>query len=262
MNHAARWAWRGAFIGALVGALGALLYGWPARWLQPLLSQASGGHLRWVATRGTLWDGQTEWQLGGAPGARDQSSVPGVWAWRLRPSWQSGPGWRLSIRASCCLDAPLEFQAHWQGLRDWRWTSRDGQLRLPLQILGGLGTPWNTLDLGGEMLLRSSGLHGDSAHPVLGALTLVATGVSSRASTLQPLGSYQADLSWPAQGLPTMVLRTLDGHLQLHGQGQIAQGRLRFRGQASASPDSQDALANLLNIIGRRQGSVSILSIG
>jgi general secretion pathway protein N len=49
--------------------------------------------------------------------------------------------------------------------------------------------------------------------------------------------------------------------LQLSGQGEWAP-RLRFRGQASATPEAEAALANLLNIIGRRQGAVSLISIG
>ena len=39
-------------------------------------------------------------------------------------------------------------------------------------------------------------------------------------------------------------------------------GRLRFSGEASASPEREAALANLLNIIGRRQGSRSVIQIG
>jgi general secretion pathway protein N len=37
---------------------------------------------------------------------------------------------------------------------------------------------------------------------------------------------------------------------------------LRFRGEASSSPESAAALSNLLNIMGRRQGEKTILSIG
>jgi hypothetical protein len=50
--------------------------------------------------------------------------------------------------------------------------------------------------------------------------------------------------------------------LQLSGSGEWAAGRLRFRGQASAAPGFEAVLGNLLNIIGRRQGAVSLISIG
>ena len=39
-------------------------------------------------------------------------------------------------------------------------------------------------------------------------------------------------------------------------------GRLRFRGEASAAPEREAALVNLLNIIGRRSGARSLIAIG
>ena len=38
--------------------------------------------------------------------------------------------------------------------------------------------------------------------------------------------------------------------------------RLRFTGEASAAPEREAALSNLLNIIGRRNGARSIITIG
>jgi general secretion pathway protein N len=49
--------------------------------------------------------------------------------------------------------------------------------------------------------------------------------------------------------------------LQLSGAGQWAGGRLRFRGQASASPEDEQVLGNLLNIVGRRQGARSVIAV-
>ena len=63
-----------------------------------------------------------------------------------------------------------------------------------------------------------------------------------------------------------LVLSTLGGALQLSGTGQILTGggaaKLRFNGQASAAPGSEAALSNLLNLIGRRQGALSLITIG
>ena len=39
-------------------------------------------------------------------------------------------------------------------------------------------------------------------------------------------------------------------------------GRLRFRGDARAAPGNETALANLLSIIGRREGTRSLLTFG
>ncbi|RYY92801.1 MAG: type II secretion system protein N, partial [Comamonadaceae bacterium] len=37
---------------------------------------------------------------------------------------------------------------------------------------------------------------------------------------------------------------------------------LRFDGEASAAPGREDALSNLLNIIGRRDGARSLITLG
>ena len=64
-----------------------------------------------------------------------------------------------------------------------------------------------------------------------------------------------------AEGQSTM--ETLPGsRLQLSGSGQWVGDKLRFEGSASAEPQYQDALSNLLNIVGRRNGARSIIQVG
>ena len=137
----------------------------------------------------------------------------------------------------------------------------------PAAWLAGLGTPWNTLQLGGLLQLASPGLRLQSVQGRLrldGALALELQGMSSRLSPLPVLGSYRLGLqSQPAGGeSATLRLDTLDGALRLSGSGQWTGARLRFRGDAQAADGQAAALANLLNIIGRRQGALSIISIG
>ena len=83
---------------------------------------------------------------------------------------------------------------------------------------------------------------------------------STSLSTLKPVGSYRLDLAGGDQ--PALLLSTLDGSLQLSGRGTWATGHLQFDGEASAAPDRVEALANLLNIIGRRDGARSIIKVG
>ena len=66
------------------------------------------------------------------------------------------------------------------------------------------------------------------------------------------------------EGTPTpgLELSTLQGPLLLSGQGQWVGQRLRFTGEARATPEREAALSNLLNIIGRRNGARSVISIG
>ena len=57
-------------------------------------------------------------------------------------------------------------------------------------------------------------------------------------------------------------LDTLDGALRLSGSGAWTGAGLRFRGAAQAAEGQAEALSNLLNIIGRREGALSVISIG
>jgi general secretion pathway protein N len=89
-------------------------------------------------------------------------------------------------------------------------------------------------------------------------------GVSSRLSTLDTLGSYRLSVrgGTAAGDTAALSLDTLEGALRLTGSGQWAGTGVHFRGEASAAEGQDAALNNLLNIIGRRQGTLSIISIG
>ena len=115
----------------------------------------------------------------------------------------------------------------------------------------------------GELTLATDNLAFDWAQGRLvssGKAELKAMQVSSRLSTLQPMGSYR--LAFTGGATPALQLDTLDGALQLQGQGHWVGSRLRFTGEASAAPDREAALSNLLNIIGRRNGARSVITIG
>jgi general secretion pathway protein N len=93
-----------------------------------------------------------------------------------------------------------------------------------------------------------------------GRATLDATDLSSSLSTLKPMGSYRLALEGgPA---PTLLLTTREGSLQLSGSGRWSGTSLRFDGEASAAPGREDVLSNLLNIIGRRDGARSLITLG
>ena len=74
------------------------------------------------------------------------------------------------------------------------------------------------------------------------------------------MGSYQLQVN--GGDAVSLQLSTLEGALQLSGRGQWVGSRLRFNGEATAAPGMEAQLANLLNIIGRRQGERAIISIG
>jgi general secretion pathway protein N len=134
----------------------------------------------------------------------------------------------------------------------------------PAALLSGLGAPWNTLQPRGSLRLTSPGLTFEVASGrwrVSGQADLELGNLSSRLSTLERLGSYRLHLDG-SSATPTLTLSTLDGALVLSGAGEWVDANFRFRGEARAAPGHETALDNLLNILGRRQGALSILSIG
>ncbi|WP_332815158.1 type II secretion system protein N [Ramlibacter sp.] len=254
---AAPWRWAGA--GLLLGLALALVLFAPARWLAARVSAATGGQVLLQDARGTVWNGSAQLVLTGGPGSSDAAALPSRVQWRLRPA----PGGVHAVLATdCCTPEPLAL--------DWRlgWNSRslrlsDGRSQWPASLLTGLGTPWNTLQLEGELALRTDSLLLQWAQgrlSVAGQAELTAERMGSRLTTLRPMGSYRLVLS--GGDVPMLQLSTLDGPLRLSGTGQWVASRLRFNGEASAAPEREAALANLLNIIGRRSGSRSIITLG
>lgn len=260
------WPTRLAWIGGLLGLLLAVLLFAPARWLALGIEVASGGQLQLPHARGTVWNGQADLLLTGGTGSRSQTALPQGLQWQLRPTWVNGmPGLQLRLTAPCCTPQPLQLTARPQG-RGVQVQVAAVQSQWPAELLVGLGTPWNTVRVQGRLVVQSPGLNLQWAAGHLywhGQLGVELQDATSRLSTLNPLGSYRFTLAAPKAGdTATLTLETLRGELQLQGKGQWIGGRLRFRGEAQAAPGREEALANLLNIIGRRQGARSVLTIG
>lgn len=262
--RAARWAVFGAGLGILTAAV---VFA-PAAWLANGLARATGDRLVLADARGTVWRGSAVMVLTGGLDSRDASALPGRLEWRLSPSLAGGPGFALRAEQACCLNGSVTVLA------------RPGFGRLALELLPapgwigqwpaawleGLGTPWNTLQLGGRLQLQSRGLTAESVQGrwrLVGGAEVELQNLSSRLSTLPALGSYRLRLDADPGGAATLNLNTLEGVLQLVGTGQWGAGGLRLRGEArAATPADEPALVNLLNIIGRRQGARSVISIG
>ena len=257
---------RWALAGSLVGVLVALIVFAPAAWLAGAVASATNERVLLADARGTIWSGSAVTVLTGGPGSRDASSLPGRIEWTLG---LHGLGLALQARHACCLNGTVALLVRpgfgrvaltlvpppgWVG----QW---------PSAFLGGLGTPWNTLQLGGVVRLVSPALELDSAQGrwvVEGRADLELVSVSSRLTTLEALGSYRLTLTGDAAnpGTSQLSLSTQDGALQLSGKGTWGPGGVRFRGEASAAPTDEAALSNLLNIIGRRDGAKSVITIG
>lgn len=263
---------RWAIGGAITGALLALLLAAPARWLAAGVRAATEGRVQLADAQGTIWSGDAVLLLTAGEGSREARSLPGRLQWTLAPA---GWGLRLGLRHEGSLNgewavrlqpglgslsARIEPAATGAAPRDW-------MVNWPAALLVGLGTPWNTLQPGGSLRLLPQDL---SFHWVRGRvaidgrLDLELLDLSSRLSTLPRLGSYRLSIVGdPAQpGTARVDLATLDGALLLSGSGSWSASGLRLRGEARAAETDQAALNNLLNIIGRRDGARSLLSIG
>jgi general secretion pathway protein N len=169
---------------------------------------------------------------------------------------------RAQIKSECCTPEPLQLAVSigWQGIRI---DVANQQSQWPAHWLIGLGSPWNTVQPEGSMQLRTENLMWQSnagAPKIKGLAELTLSQLATPLSTLRPLGTYRLRV----QGGDTMALTlaTIEGGLQLSGNGQWANGRLRFKGEARAQPAFEAALSNLLNILGQRQGAISIMELG
>jgi general secretion pathway protein N len=257
-----RWAIWGAIVGVLVGIVAFA----PAAWLASAVASATDRRILLADARGTVWSGSAAAVLTGGPDSRDASALPG------RLHWNLGLGGRaLELRAThaCCLNGTVTVQlrpglgriaatlvppAGWVG----QW---------PASLMGGLGTPWNTLQLGGAVRLISTGLTLEWVQGRMrmdGRADFELLGASSRLATVDPLGSYRLTMTGDKTnaGASQLTLTTVEGALQLTGSGTWGPGGVRFRGEASAGAADEPALNNLLNIIGRRSGARSVISIG
>lgn len=260
-------AHRWSVVGAVVGTVVALVAFIPAGWMAGAVASATGGRVLLTDARGTLWRGSALPVLTGGEGSRDATALPDRIEWRLG---FAGLTPELRLRQACCLrgEVRLLFTPGWgrytvqlrpdQGTTIGQW---------PAALLAGLGTPWNTMQIGGTLRLTSPGLTVESVQGRLrfgGEAALDIAHASSRVSTLDTLGSYRFTLRGGAAGADgaSVELTTIDGALRLSGSGQWGANGLRFRGEAAAAEGSEPALNNLLNIIGRRQGARSVISIG
>lgn len=277
-------------LATLAGASMATVLFAPAQWLAEPLARASQGKLALVNAHGTVWQGHGGLMFTGGEGSHDRTALPGNVTWQLRPAWSripdsaaqvdasapaeqsSGPGLSLRVHVACCMQSPVTL---W-----WvpGWTQHSvhmaaHQSTWPAALLAGLGTPWNTLQLQAGMTLATSGLDLQFRSNRLrgqGAVTLDVADASSRLSTVKPMGSYRLTWQWPQvtpgdtamPAEPSLTLQTLQGALQLSGSGQWVAGRLRFEGTAEAAPGREEALTNLMNLLGRRQGSRTLIKIG
>jgi general secretion pathway protein N len=256
----ARWGWAGLVCGGVV----ALLVFAPATWVANAVAARTDQRVLLADARGTVWSGSAVPVLTGGSESRSAAMLPG------RTSWKIGLralALELRVRQACCITDELVLRLR-PGLGRWsvQLVPVSAQLgEWPAAWLAGLGAPWNTLQLGGTLRLSSSGLSLDMAAgrwSMVGQADLDLNNVASPLTTLDRLGSYRMHLDGTGGHPLAVTLSTLDGALLLSGTGQWTGSQFRFRGEARTAPGAERELDNLLNFLGRRQGALSLISIG
>ena len=260
---AVRWAVAGALVGLLVGVV---LFA-PAAWLTGAIASATNQRLILADAQGTVWSGSAVPVLTGGADSRDASMLPGRLEWSLSPRFY---GALLTAREACCINGTMSIEIR-PGLGRMKATllpPKGGTVgQWPSAWLSGYGTPLNTLQLGGTFRVASQGFTVEQVEGrwrLDGKVDLELEGVSSRLTTLETLGSYRVTLTGSASSnsATLLSLSTQDGALQITGSGTWGPGGVKFRGEARAAGVDEAVLSNLLNIIGRRDGARSIISIG
>jgi general secretion pathway protein N len=288
-----------AIVGALVGLLVGIVATLPASLIANAVGNATGDQFLLAEAEGTVWSGSAIAVLTGGKDSHDASVLPTRLEWRLRPRWnglslhltqdcclahgvdlrigRSLDAWRVDVVGPDELDAPRAATVPAASLNtaDAAALARATPLgQWPMGWLEGRGFPWNTVHPGGLLTLTTRNLSfalKDGHWRTLGSTQIEIRQASSRLTTLDTLGSYrvliQPDTSTqlkPGEGASRALvwISTLDGALLIDGRGLIGATGVRIRAEAHAASGYEAALNNLLNLIGRRNGALSAISIG
>lgn len=261
-----RW-WLAALLGLLLG----IVWHAPAAWMARAVALATAERLVLADAEGTVWSGRAHLVLTGGAGASEALALAAPLEWRwigTTAPW----GVALELRHAQALPTPLRLQlARWPQGWGLQLSNPNGQgparAEVPAGVLAGLGAPWNSIQPRGRITLQVDRLQwhplAASDIPALSAaLVLQVHQAASRLSTLPVLGSYRLSVSSDGPRWDLALDSSVDSPLQLQGSGQWSPGtRLQFQGIASALPASEAALGNLLNILGRRDGSRSVITL-
>jgi general secretion pathway protein N len=219
----------------------------PAAWITPQFAKQTRGHVNLVDPAGSLWHGSATLMLAAGSDMSAATLLPGRIEWTTS-FWPLFTGRvRMTMRHSEAMPDPITVDAT---LRTVNVTP--GAMSVPASLLGGLGAPFNTLDLQGNVQLSWSDWRSFNRE-AFGQLTVTLNDASSRISLVKPLGSYR--VLFQAQGASsTLDLTTMKGPLMLSGNGTVSAASTSFHGVASAAPEARDNLAGLLNLLGRPTG--------
>jgi general secretion pathway protein N len=253
MNYAMRrivaaWPWLAVTVVTVMATLFVML---PAAWIVPQFSKATGGHVNLVDPAGSLWAGSATLMLAAGTDGEGATLLPGRIEWRTSFWPLFGGHVRMQMRQTQAMPDVVFVDV---GLRDATLSS--GAIAVPASLLGGLGAPFNTLDLDGDVRLSWTEWRVIGRN-TYGQVIVTLDDMASSVSRVKPLGSYR--VVFQAEGaVGTVELATLKGPLLLSGNGTVSAANTSFQGAASAAPQARESLAGLLNLLGPHTGPDSV----
>lgn len=240
----------------------------PVSWISGSLASQTACRVMLQQPMGTIWQGSAA--LGFSEpnaaegGCRDPMSVTERFHWATSCKLLS-----LSCHTEIQFAALEQSQLIQWGLTKTQVTAN--QIKLPANILEGLGNPWSTLRPRGELVARWTeiqlggfdGLDGMNAileganTPSSGVIRIIITNLTSPISPVKPLGGYEISANIADTGI-NWALSTTSGPLLLKGQGEFSNKAgnkgMHFSGEANASPESKESLIGLLSLLGKKEG--------
>jgi general secretion pathway protein N len=241
--------WRLLGLGLVAYALG-LIATAPASLIDAGLQQATEGRLRLAEAQGTLWSGTGQIEM------RDRMHRSGV---AKSVTWRVRPAYLLRGQLRCEVGLDLAAKRFPVTISLARIEVADADINLPAAALGLAIPKLAPLGLAGDVLLHVARVSLERS-AIQGNATLQWRGAGSAYTPVSPLGDYE--LRFEGDGAAVRAsLRTLQGPLQLDGQGSWARGgNPAFLGTARIPPEHLQQLAPLMRMIAvdRGEGSFAL----
>ncbi len=256
---------------ALLVALSTVAVTAPASLVDWGLKVGTGGRVRLADAAGSIWAGQGRVVLVdiATEAERDRQStavrgpaslpgvvIPGTVRWQIQPlPLLIG---RLQATASHeSMARPAEIAGTAQRLQ-----ISGGSLQLPNVSLARLGSPWSTVRPTTSLAVTWQPLVIENGRAA-GKATLELRDVASALTPVRPLGAYRIDIDGSATAPTAIRMSSLEGPLRLSGEGNwTPRGGLRFTAYAEADESERLRLQSLLGLLGRREGTRTMIKIG
>ncbi len=214
----------------------------PAAVLAPVIHRISHGKLMLANCQGTVWQGSATPTL--ITGKQMRIALHTL-RWSIRPQALL----KGQLDAGLDWDDPAFGAAMRLTADRHAITLNNLQLSLPAEIIGELSPFLKPAQFRGNLLVQSPQLS-VANNQLQGSASARWDQAGSALSAVYPLGNYRIEIQ-AGQNALSAVLTTHSGTLLLGGQGSWSPAqKFHFNGTASATPESQAMLSELLHHLG------------